>query len=109
MSTKSEYQVGRPEGSAKSTSDAEAIRKVLKQYGPLYPTAKVVKVLEGRNKLRKPGQRIETDTFSLGVKISQVRSALIFDLTGIKRTGRGRWSKDQVAKIEAALADKKAA
>jgi hypothetical protein len=101
-----EYQVGRPVGKAKKTSDAEAIRKVFNQYGPLYPTAKVVKVLEGRNKLRKNGEKVETDTVSLAVKISQVRSVLIFELTGMKREGRGRWSKEQVAKIAAALAKK---
>jgi len=99
-------RVGRPNGKAKTTSDAERIRKVLLQFGVLCPTKKIKGVLKGRNAIMKPQNRIKFNT-ALDVKIAQVRSDLIEELTGMKRENRGRMTTEEREAVESALATKK--
>jgi len=95
--------VGRPKGKARKVSDAERIRKVLNQYGVLFPTAKVKNVLAGRNKRSKPENRITLDGKAIDVKIAQVRSTLVKEQTGVERKGRGRFTETETQLIEARL------
>lgn len=96
-------RVGRPTGKAKATSDARRIRKVLERFGGLTPTAKVKGVLKGQNAICKPKNRVKFNS-ALDVKIAQVRSAYIEELTGLKREGRGRMTTEEREAVEAALA-----
>jgi len=99
-------RVGRPNGKAKVTSDAARIRKVLLRFGVLVPTAKVKGVLKGQNAIAKPRNRVKFNT-ALDVKIAQVRSGLIEELTGLKRESRGRMTTEEREAVESALATKK--
>jgi len=98
--------VGRPKGTAKKTSDAERIRKVLNQYGVTFPTAKVKRVLRGRNKVSV--QPICLEGNAINVKIAQVRSKMVKDQTGVERQDRGRYTTTERELIEARLAAKAA-
>ncbi len=97
----SKVSVGRPKGNAKKTSDAERIRKVFRQYGVLYPTAKVKNVLRGRNRISP--EPINLNGSAINVKIAQVRGDMIEELTGVRRSLRGRFSKAERELIETKL------
>lgn len=96
-------RVGRPNGKSKKTSDAERIRKVLLRFGVLCPVKKVKSILKGYNAIANFRNRVKFNT-ALDVKIAQVRSELIEELTGLKRENRGRMTTEERETIELALA-----
>lgn len=96
-------RVGRPNGPAKKVSDAQRIRRVLNQFGVLYPTAKVRSVLAGRNKRMRPENQIDTESKAFGVKVAQVRSTMVAEQTGVEKQGRGRYTTTERDLIEARL------
>jgi hypothetical protein len=96
--------VGRPKGKSRKTSDAQRIRAILNQYGLTYPTSKVKAVLSSRNKIAKPENRVNVEAVAIDVKIAQVRSKLIQEVTGIVRTQPGRRTNVEMELVVTKLA-----